>query len=442
MTTATRTREVRVVTRLPHAKQEAFRASDAKRKIVRAGRRGGKTVGVAILAIEQFAEGRRVLYTAPTSEQTDAFWFEIKRALQPLVDTGVYKLNEAEDYIERKGTQNRIKCKTAWNADTLRGDYADLLILDEWQLTNEDAWEVVGAPMLLDNNGDAIFIYTPPSLRSAGVSKARDPRHASKMFKAAQEDTTGRWQAFHFTSMDNPFISQEALALIAADMSRDSYRREILAEDDEIELSWLVYQAFNEDICKVKRFDIPLSWPIFSGHDFGSANPAALLIAEARLPLPSGAPATMRRGDLVIWREYAPGAGRSIATHVDAFKELTRGYTMTRAMGGAHQEDEIRQGYTAQGWPMREPVLDRVNAQVDRVIGLFEQRRLFVFSDLWMTLAQLANCLWVLGEDGQPTNKIADEAKYHLLAALRYLGSSFAPVVVAGAAPHEPVSYQ
>ncbi len=325
MATATRTREVRVVTRLPHAKQEEFRASDAKRKIICAGRRGGKTVGVAIPAIEQFAEGRRVLYTAPTSEQTDAFWFEIKRALQPLVDTGVYKLNEAEDYIERKGTQNRIKCKTAWNADMMRGDYADLLIFDEWQLTNEDAWEVVGAPMLLDNNGDAIFIYTPPSLRSAGVSKARDPRHASKMFKAAQEDTTGRWQAFHFTSMDNPYISQEALAEIAKDMSAQSYRQEILAEDDEIELSWLVYKAFNEDTSKVKRFEIPLSWPIYSGHDFGSANPAALFLAEARLPLPDGAPSTMRRGDLVIWREYAPGAGRSIANHVDAFKELTRG---------------------------------------------------------------------------------------------------------------------
>ena len=102
--------------------------------------------------------------------------------------------------IERPGSDQRIRAKTAWNADTLRGDYADLLILDEWQLMNEEAWEVVGAPMLLDNNGDAVFIYTPPSLHSRSTSKARDPRHAAKLFQRAQADTTGRWEVFHFTS--------------------------------------------------------------------------------------------------------------------------------------------------------------------------------------------------------------------------------------------------
>ena len=126
------TREVRVITRNPHAEQEKFRISTAKRKIIRAGRRGGKTVGVGIVAVDAFVDGRRVLYTAPTSEQTDAFWYEIKRALQPLVDTGVYKLNESERFIERIGTKNRIKAKTAWSADTLRGDYADILIFDEF----------------------------------------------------------------------------------------------------------------------------------------------------------------------------------------------------------------------------------------------------------------------------------------------------------------------
>ena len=117
----------------------------------------------------------------------------------------------------------------------LRGDYADLLILDEWPLMDESAWEQVGAPMLLDNNGDVVFIYTPPSLHSRSASKARDPRHASKMFAKAQADTTGRWGAFHFTSHDNPHISSDALAGITKDMTRMAYRQEIEAEDiDEI----------------------------------------------------------------------------------------------------------------------------------------------------------------------------------------------------------------
>jgi hypothetical protein len=215
----------------PHARQQAFIASPAKRKVIRAGRRGGKTVGISIYAVQRFLDGHRVLYAAPTAEQVGRFWTTITRALQEPIDAGVFRKNETEHIIELPGTEQRIRAKTAWNADTLRGDYADDLIFDEWQLIDEDAWDVVGAPMLLDNNGDATFIYTPPSLHSRSASKAKDPQHAAKLFKRAQADSSGRWAAFHFTSMDNPYISHEALGEITKDMTALAYRMEILAED-------------------------------------------------------------------------------------------------------------------------------------------------------------------------------------------------------------------
>lgn len=215
----------------PHAKQAEFINHPAKRKIIRAGRRGGKTVGMAIYAVERFLAGKRVLYAAPTSEQIDRFWTTVVRALDEPIRAGVFYKNETEHVIELTGTEQRIRAKTAWNADTLRGDYADDLILDEWQLMNEDAWGTVGAPMMLDHNGDAVFIYTPPSLHSRSASKARDPQHAAKMFKQAKQDKTGRWAAFHFTSHDNPNLSREALEEITGDMTALAYRMEVLAED-------------------------------------------------------------------------------------------------------------------------------------------------------------------------------------------------------------------
>jgi hypothetical protein len=115
----------------------------------------------------------------------------------------------------------------------LRGDYADDLILDEFQLMHEDTWGVVGAPMLLDNDGDAVFVYTPPSLRTIQHSRASDPYHAAKLFVRAKQDTSGRWAAFHFSSHDNPHISAAALAEITSDMSALAYEQEILAEDKE-----------------------------------------------------------------------------------------------------------------------------------------------------------------------------------------------------------------
>ena len=49
--------------------QERFLNSSAKRIVIRAGRRGGKTTGMGIKAVTEFCKGRRVLYAAPTEDQ-------------------------------------------------------------------------------------------------------------------------------------------------------------------------------------------------------------------------------------------------------------------------------------------------------------------------------------------------------------------------------------
>jgi hypothetical protein len=224
---------VRERMREPHAEQVRFLQSRAKRKVIRGGRRGGKTVGVALIALEAFLAGQRVLYAVPTDDQLERFWFEVKRALEVVIDAGYVYKNETRHILELRRTEVRIRGKTAWNADTLRGDYADVLILDEFQLMAEDAWGRVGAPMLLDNDGDAVFIYTPPSVESRAQSKAIDKQHAAKRYKQALADTSGRWQAFHFSSHANPHLSVEALGEITGDMSVLAHRQEILAEDIE-----------------------------------------------------------------------------------------------------------------------------------------------------------------------------------------------------------------
>jgi hypothetical protein len=411
--------KLKVHLKLPSEKQQIFLDSKAKRKVLKAGRRFGKTVVSAILAVQKFVEGRRVLYAAPTTEQTNRFWYEVTTALQELIDAKVIVENKTEQWIERPRTENRIKCKTAWNANTLRGDYADLLILDEFQLMSEDTWEDVGAPMLLDKNGDAVFIYTPPSLKSTSIDRAIDPRHASKLFKKHMGDKEGIWECFHFTSYDNPTISQEALNEVSNDMSMDSYRKEILAEDDDIEESWLVYGAFKTDLCIRPKSLMPRNindWPTYSGHDFGISNPAALFLARD--------PGT---GDLHLFKEYLPGGGKSIAQHVDSFKTITLNRNLIKSVGGnVTTEDEIRQGYAAHGWMIYPPTWTKPAVQIERTIALMERNRIIIYDDLHNLLGEISNCLWELDDENKPTKgKIRDESKYHLLAALRYLCSDF-----------------
>lgn len=216
-----------------HQRQQQIRDSMAKRKVVRAGRRGGKTFLAARLASERLVAGDRVLYATPTQNQFERFWMYVVQNLQPALDVGYFKKNETKHKISRPGNpENSLMAKTAWNEDTLRGDYATFLILDEYQNMEEGAWLLVGAPMMLDTDGDVLFIYT--------VRRGQKGDHARRIFKRAQEDTTGRWEAFSFSSHDNTYLSQDALEEVSSDMTKVGYKAEILAEEleDDPDASW------------------------------------------------------------------------------------------------------------------------------------------------------------------------------------------------------------
>jgi hypothetical protein len=169
-----------------HSAQMNVYTTESKRKCLSMGRRAGKTWLAARVSIRMAAMGHRVLYACPTSDQTDAYWEMVSMLCRDLPITK-YESNRTINF----GTGGKIKAKTAWDADSLRGDYADLLILDEYAYMDADAWEKVGQPMLLDNGGTAWFISTP---------KFRN--HFFTLFSKAE--TSDRWASFHCTSHDNP----------------------------------------------------------------------------------------------------------------------------------------------------------------------------------------------------------------------------------------------
>jgi len=229
-----------VVLPRPHAKQQLFEKSKAKRKVIVAGRRGGKTTGLAMLAVKAMLAGWRVLEAAPVADQTSAFWENCKRFLHSPIAQGIIYKNESDHILQLPSrpvhvgripspialkelgigeipSVPRIKVKTAWNADTLRGDWADLLLLDEFSLMDPTVWSEVGAPMLLDNDGTAVFGFTP-----------KRKNHAYQHYVRGLGDNK-RWKSFHFTSLDNPHLSKEALEEITSDLTEDMYKQEILA---------------------------------------------------------------------------------------------------------------------------------------------------------------------------------------------------------------------
>lgn len=201
----------------PYPAQAAIKNTPAKRKVVCAGRRVGKTTLAAEVGVERALDQRQVLFASPTQEQVDVFWDKCKAWLYPLIRAGLVVKNETRRLLTFPGG-GRIRAKTAWDADSLRGDYADFLVLDECALLAPNAWEEVGAPMLADNDGDAWFLSTP---------RRRNWFHA--LYQRA-EAGGGRWAAFHLTSLENPYLSPAGLAALTEDMTADAYKQEILAE--------------------------------------------------------------------------------------------------------------------------------------------------------------------------------------------------------------------
>jgi hypothetical protein len=158
-----------------------------------------------------------VLIASTSQDQADIFWRYLRTWLAPVLQTGRLYKNESKRTMELgKGL---LRVKTGRDADVLRGFDADVLILDECAFLDPTAWYEVGAPMMADRDGTAIFLSTP--LRKNWFYH---------LYQKAIADTTGRWMAVHATTLDNPHLNQKAVGELAQDMTEEAYRQEILAE--------------------------------------------------------------------------------------------------------------------------------------------------------------------------------------------------------------------
>ncbi|MCI0709225.1 MAG: terminase family protein [Chloroflexi bacterium] len=202
----------------PYPLQQDIMTHPAKRKVICAGRRAGKTTLAALIAVERFLDGDRCLLTSTTQDQADAFWDKAKTWLSPLIQVGLVSKNESRRLLHFPGG-GRIRVKTGSNPDVLRGDNADLVVFDECALLDPAAWFAVAAPMLADRDGDAVFISTP-----------QRRNWFYHLYQRAVDDTDDRWQAWHFTTHANPHLSRAAVRELGADMTAATYRQEILAE--------------------------------------------------------------------------------------------------------------------------------------------------------------------------------------------------------------------
>jgi len=212
-------------------------------------------------------------------------------------------------------------------------------------------------------------------------------------------------EVIRFDSTENPAFPQEEMDRARRTLPRwkfDMFYRAIFTRP-----AGMIYDCFDE-ANKVKRFPIPAGWRRYAGVDFGGVNMAAVKIAED--------PTT---NNLYAFATYHAG-GKTAEGHARAIQASE---PVAVAYGGAGSEDQWRLEFGRGGLPIHQPPVKDVEVGIDRVFGLFQTKRLYIFDDLEDLLDEVGSYSRELDEMGNPTEAIADKSSYHLLDALRYICS-------------------
>lgn len=239
-------------------------AQDTHRfRVICAGRRWGKSV-LSQLVVLQWATKAIGTYwiVSPTYRQGKQIHW---KGLQQIIPRDwIVKKNEVELSITLQNG-SVIELKGAENPDALRGVKLRGLVIDEIaSIRNWDwLWSEVLRPTLTDYQAPALFISTPKGYN-----------HFYDLYTQGLEGTDN-YKSWRFTSYDNPYIPSEEIDNAKKELTEDTFYQEYMA--DFRKYTGLVYKEFQRETHVVEPFEIPESWSVYRGIDFGSTNPTACL---------------------------------------------------------------------------------------------------------------------------------------------------------------------
>ena len=204
-----------------HEKQLEILNSDARFKVVAAGRRGGKSYLSAIMLLlaameETHSDGRslkdvEVWYIAPTFDQANKIMWNLLKTLgQDLIEKTWENKAMVQLYNGR-----RIRLLGSDRPDTLRGVPLSYVVMDEYAFMKPDVFELIIRPTLSDYQGPALFIGTPEG-----------KNHFYELWLQGKDPEFEQWESFQFNSLDNPMIKPEEIEEARKTMTAEGFRQE------------------------------------------------------------------------------------------------------------------------------------------------------------------------------------------------------------------------
>lgn len=322
---------------------------------------------------------------------------EMRHVFCNLLRWGEYQASDR--VIESHDRSTRIILRSAnapggLESATAKAAWIDECGQDEFTL---QAWEAVQRRLSI-NQGRVLGTTTPYNL---GWLKSQ----VFDRWKGGHPD----YDVIQFASIQNPSFPRAEYERARSVLP--SWKFEMFYNGNFSRPAGLIYADFDESVHLVRPFSIPLDWRRYVGIDFGAVNTALVWLAEE--------PGT---GKYYAYREKLRGdlTGPQHAKEALEYKEPVRMW-----LGGAKSEDAQRRDWQLAGCPVMEPMITDVESGIDRVIGLFKQRRLFIFETLVHLRSELGTYSRELDDAGEPLERIADKQRFHCLDALRAVCSVF-----------------
>lgn len=280
MTTAQRT-EVLIAAPLPQ--QVPIVESAARFKVVRAGRRFGKTRLALYCSIighgpgEMFpgiASGKDVAWVAPEYRNSDVIWIE---DILPRFSGAVGVTTNDSDHVLAIPGGGRLFLVTAKNIDAIRGigkNLAGVIVDEAAHLDLGYAIRGVLRPAMMDLKAWLILMSTTNSGWDGNVGENGEKVHPSYFNRICAEIDEGkrdsRWAQFYGTAFDNPKLdAQEINDLIA------EYVPGSLELDQEIYArlrapgAGLAFPEWSDAVHVVATREPPRRWAYIAAMDWG-----------------------------------------------------------------------------------------------------------------------------------------------------------------------------
>lgn len=206
---------------VPHAKQVPIIGSDARFRVVRAGRRFGKTKISAheIVKAAITEPGSMNWWVSNRWKNTRRGYRNVVKQIPPELLAKPAPMDTSPELILRFKNQSSIEFYSGESPDSMAGEGVDFVVVDEAALIRDAAWHQLIRPTLMDSGGRALIISTP-----------RGRNWFYDIWHRGDDPGEDNYDAWHFTSYDNPYLQQDDIAEAKRTLPHLIYMQEIEAE--------------------------------------------------------------------------------------------------------------------------------------------------------------------------------------------------------------------